>query len=62
MVTLWRGRNRVAFDNESPSAHRMKANFISNLWSWENLYSRDRTNSLLEFLRWLGCRCDWWFK
>ena len=38
------------------SVHRMKAAFISNLGSWVDLYSVDRTDSLLDFLIWLGTR------
>ena len=53
---LWRVRNRAAFVNEIPSAHMMKTNFLSVLWSWAILYSVDKTNSLLDFLAWLGCR------
>ena len=30
---LWRERNRVTFESEVPFAHRMKANFLSILWS-----------------------------
>ena len=46
----------VTFDNEASFANRMKPTFISNLWSWFNVYSVDRDNSLLDFLTWLGCR------
>ena len=38
------------FENEVTFAQRIKANFLSNLWTWENLYSVDNTNSLLDFL------------
>ena len=46
----------VTFDNEASFANRMKPTFISILWSWFNVYSVDRDNSLLDFLTWLGCR------
>ena len=54
--TLWRERNRVVFENEVSSAQRTKATFLSNLWSWANLYSIDNTNSLVDFLSSMGCR------
>ena len=54
--TLWWERNRKAFENCVTSAQRTKATFLSNLWSWANLYSVDNTNYLLDFLTWLGCR------
>ena len=47
---LWRARNRLAFENEVTSAQRIKINFISNLWTWANLYSNANTNSVLDFL------------
>ena len=31
--------NRVAFENGVTFAQRTKPIFLSNLWSWENLYS-----------------------
>ena len=52
--TLWRERNRVVFENGVTFAQRIKANFLSNLWTQANLYSFDNTNSLLDFLTWLG--------
>ena len=35
--TLWNERNRAAFENETPSAHRMKSFFLFTLWSWAKL-------------------------
>ena len=54
--TLWRTRNRLVFENEVTFAQRIKANFVSNLWSWANLYRADNTNSVLDFFTWLGSR------
>ena len=54
--TLWNERNRAAFENEAPSAHRMKSTFLFTLWSWAKLYSVDNLDSLVEFLTWLGYR------
>ena len=52
--TLWLERNRVVFENEAPSAHRMKSFFLFTLWSWTKLYSVDNLNSLVGFLSWMG--------
>ena len=52
--TVWRERNRVAFDIEVFSALRLKGSFICNLWSWSNVYSGVRDRSLLDFLTWMG--------
>ena len=54
--TLWKERNMAAFENEVPSAHRMKSTFLFTLWSWAKLYSVDNLDSLVEFLTWLGYR------
>ena len=54
--TLWRARNRMSFENEATIAQRIKINFISNLWSWANMYSKANPKSVLDFLTWLGCR------
>ena len=53
---LWRARNRLVFENEVPSAQIIKANFVTNLWSWANLYSVDNTHSVIDFFTWLGSR------
>ena len=53
---LWRVRNRLEFENEVPSAQRIKVNFVSNLWTWANLYSVDNAHSVLDFFTWLGSR------
>ena len=54
--TLWMERNRVVFENEVPSAHRMKSFFLFSLWSWAKLYSVDNLNLLVGFLTWMGYR------
>ena len=54
--TVWQDRNRVAFEDVAPSTHRMKVTFLCTLWSWANLYSVDHTDSLVDFLVWLGYR------
>ena len=46
----------MAIDNQGFSVHRMMMFFLSNLWAWLNVYSVDRSNSLWDFLTWLGCR------
>ena len=53
---LWRARNRLVFKNEVTYDQMIKANFVSNLSTWANLYSVDSTNSVLDFLTWLGSR------
>ena len=47
---LSRARNRLVFENKVSFAQRIKANFVSNLWTWANLYSVDNTHYVLDFL------------
>ena len=54
--TLWLERNRVVFENEAPSAHRMKSSFLFTLWGWAKVTKVDNSISLVGFLAWLGCR------
>ena len=54
--TLWRARNRLVFENEGTTDQKIKANFVYNLWAWANMYRDDKTNSVVEFLTWLGSR------
>ena len=44
----------VAFQNGVTSTQRIKATFLSNLCSWENLYRVDNTDSFLDFLTWFA--------
>ena len=31
---IWKERNRIAFENEELSIHRLKNSFVCNLWLW----------------------------
>ena len=54
--TLWLERNRVVFENEALSVHRMKSFFLFTLWGWAKVFSVDNLNSLVGFLAWMGFR------
>ena len=45
----------MVFDNGVTNAQKIKANFLSNLWNWTNLYNVVNTTSFVDFLAWLGC-------
>ena len=34
---VWKERNRINFDNEELSIHRMKNSFVCSFWSWTKL-------------------------
>ena len=40
----------MVFDNEVTKAQKIKANFLSNLWNWTNLYSVVNMTSIVDFL------------
>ena len=54
--TLWNERNMTAFENKTPSIHRLKSPFVCTLWSWAKLNSIGNLDYLVDFLTWLGYR------
>ena len=54
--TLWRARNKLGFENEGTTEQKIKTIFVTNLWAWANVFREDKTNSVVEFLTWLGSR------
>ena len=46
----------MVFENEAPSAHRMKSFFLFTLWSWAKVYMVDNVDTLVGFLSWMGLR------
>ena len=53
---VWKERNRITFDNEELSIHRMKNSFVCSVWSWTKLYIDERPLPLINFFDWLGSR------
>ena len=51
---VWKERNRIAFDNEKLSIHRLKNSFVCNLWLWTKSVVNDGPLPLLSFFDWLG--------
>ena len=54
--TLWRVRNRLVFENEGFNIQKLKSNLVTNLWTWANVSRVVKTNSVVDFLTWLGSR------
>ena len=54
--TLWRAKNRMVFENKGFNDQKIKANFVTNLWAWANMFRDDKTNYVVDFLTWLGSR------
>ena len=51
---VWKERNRIAFDNEELSIHRLRNSFVCNLWMWTKLVVNEGPLPLFSFLYWLG--------
>ncbi|RVW89101.1 putative ribonuclease H protein [Vitis vinifera] len=51
---VWKERNRIAFDNEELSIHRLKNSFVCNLWLWTKSVVNDGPIPLISFFDWLG--------
>ena len=54
--TVWHNRNMLVFENRATSDQRTKFIFLSKLWTLTNTHSVNKTNSLVNFLTWLGSR------
>ena len=44
------------FENETPSVHWLKSNFLCTFSSWAKLNTIDNLDALVDFLTWLGYR------
>ena len=53
---VWIERNRIAFDNEDFSAHRLKNSFVCNFWVWTKTIVNEGSLTLPSFFDWLGAR------
>ena len=53
---IWKERNRIAFENEELSIHRLKNYFVCNLWLWTKSVVNEGPFPLFNFFDWLGSR------
>ena len=52
--SIWRERNRRAFENCESLDETIKSSFLYLFWDWIRLHIRDESMSLLDFVDWLG--------
>ena len=52
--TVWHNRNLLVFGDKVTSDQRTKCLFLSNVWTLANTHFVEKTNSLVDFLTWLG--------
>ena len=53
--SIWHERNRIAFDEKRCLVQRLKTSFVFSLWSWSNVHVTEKSDSLMDFLVWMGC-------
>ena len=52
--TVWKIRNRIAFEDEVLSIQRLKTYFLNSLCSETKLFIKDAPLTFLEFIDWVG--------
>ena len=59
--TVWKVRNRIAFENDLLSIQRLKSSFVYFIWSEMKLFIKDGPSTLVGFIDWVGYRWGWFF-
>ena len=54
--SIWKERNKIAFDNEKFFIQMIKNSFVCKFWSWTKLVIDKRHLSLINFFDWLSSR------
>ena len=54
--TVWKTRNRIAFEDDVFSIQRLKSSFVCFLWSKTKWFIKDGPLTLIGFIDWLGSR------
>ena len=52
--TVWKARNKVAFEEEELSIQRLKNSFVYFLWLETKLFIKDGPLTLVDFIDWVG--------
>ena len=54
--TVWKTRNKIAFEEEVLSIQRLESSFVYFLWSETKLFIKDGPSTLVDFIDWVGTR------
>ena len=57
--TIWKARNKIAFEDNVLSIQGPKGSFVCFLWSETNMFVKDDLSRLIGFIDWLGSRWGW---
>ena len=52
--TIWKERNKIAFEDATLSIQKLKSSFVYFLWAETILCIKEGTKTLIEFIEWLG--------
>ena len=51
--SIWKERNRRAFEDRESSYQTIKSSFLYIFWDWVGVYMGDSVTSLIDFVDWL---------
>ena len=54
--SVWKARNRIAFEDSVLSIQRLKTSFVYLLWSETKLLIKGSPSTLIDFIDWMGSR------
>ena len=54
ILTIWKERNNISFDDEKNSIHRLKHSFLCNIWTWSKLFLVFSPPSVVDFVDLVG--------
>ena len=57
--TIWKARNKIAFEEEVLSIQRLKSSFVYFLWSEMKLFIKDDPSTLVDYIDWVGTHWGW---
>ena len=52
--TVWKIRNRIAFEDDVLSIQMLKTSFLYSLWSETKLYIKDGPSTFFYYIDWVG--------
>ena len=56
MWTIWKERNRRAFDDVARNDQKIKSIFLYTFVNWARVYVEEHTFSLIDFVDWLATK------
>ena len=57
--TVWKARNKIAFEDDVLSIQSLKSSFVYFLWSETKLFIKDGLLTLVDFIDWVGSCWGW---